>query len=94
MRVLTNDVFAAAFLLTEGSALVGVLVDRSPSRASGTFVLEGDNALEAHEAYCPGEASCRVKALRDAVTHLRACLARALRQPAPRRSSEARTASL
>lgn len=96
MRVLTNDVFCAAWLMTQGARLVDLLVDRTPARASGTFVLDGDDLLARQEAYSRGgsEAVAPVKDIRDAVTHLRACLARALRQPAPRRSSEARSASL
>lgn len=96
MRVLTNDVFCAAWLMTQGGRLVDLLVDRSPSRASGTFVLEGDDLLALQEAYSRGgsEAVAPIKDIRDAVTHLRTCLARALRQPASRESSLARTGSL
>jgi hypothetical protein len=86
MRVLTNDVFAGAYLLTQGARLVDLLVDRSPSRPCGTFVLEGDDALHQLEEYSRGEAIAPVKEIRDGVTHLRTCLARALHQPLRHRS--------
>jgi len=91
MRVLTNDVFCGAFLMTQGARLVELLVDRSTIRSTGTFVLEGDDLLALQEAYSLGEASARVKDLRDAVSELRGRLARALREP-PRRSHPARLA--
>jgi hypothetical protein len=90
MRVLTNDVFCGAFLMTQGARLIDLLVDRSPIRSTGTFVLEGDDLLALQEAYSLGEATAPVKDIRDAVTELRTRLAKALRAPAPRRSFPAR----
>jgi hypothetical protein len=89
MRVLTNDVFAGAYLLTQGARLVDLLVDRSPNRPCGTFVFEGDDALFQLEEYSRGEAIAPVKEIRDGVSQLRTRLARALRQPAPRRAAVA-----
>lgn len=89
MRVLTTDVFCGAYLLIQGAHLIDLLVDRSRNRPSGTFVLEGDDLLEHQQVYSRGEAVASVKEIRDGVTHLRACLARALHQPAGRRASTA-----
>lgn len=94
MRVLTGDIFCGAYLMTQGARLVDLLVDRTLSRSSGTFVFEGDNLLELQEQYSRGRACASVKGLRDAVTHLRTCLARALREPAPAGSRHVRSASL
>jgi len=92
MRVLTNDVFCGAFLMTQGAHLVDLLVDRSTIRSTGTFVLEGDDLLTLQEAYSLGEATARVKDLRDAVSDLRTRLAKALREP-PRRPCSTRLAT-
>jgi len=94
MKVLTNDVFCGAYLLTQGARLIDLLVDRTPARACGTFVFEGDNLLDHQEAYSRGEATAPVKHIRDAVTHLRACLARALRESTARPHSHRRVANL
>jgi len=94
MKVLTNDVFCGAYLLTQGAHLIDLLVDRTPSRACGTFVFEGDNLLDHQEAYSRGEATAPVKHIRDGVSHLRTCLARALREPSPRSGSHRRIANL
>lgn len=82
MRVLTNDVFAGAFLMARGARMVELLVDRTGPRETGTFVLEGPTALEDHEAYSRGEAVANVKIIREGVTQLRGRLARALRHAA------------
>jgi hypothetical protein len=86
LRVLTNDVFCGAYLMTQGARLVDLLVDRSPSRPAGTFVLEGNDLLAHQEEYSRGEAIAPVKEIRDAVSELRCRLARALREPFSRRS--------
>lgn len=85
MRVLTCDVFAGAYLMTQGARFVDLLVDRTGARSSGTFVLEGDDLLALQEAYSIGEATARVKDIRDAVTELRSRLAGALQKNSPRR---------
>jgi hypothetical protein len=90
MRVLTTDVFCGAWLMTRGAQLVDLLVDRSPSRSAGTFVFEGTDLVALQEAYSLGEATARVKDLRDAVTELRCRLARALREPTSRRPTAVR----
>ena len=82
MRVLTNDVFAGAFLISRGARVVELLVDRTGTRETGTFVLEGPTALDDHETYSRGEAVANVKIIREGVTHLRGRLARALRHAA------------
>jgi hypothetical protein len=82
MRVLTTDVFAGAWLMSRGARLVDLLVDRTGSRDTGTFVLEGPTALGDLEVYSRGEAVANVKAVRDGVTTLRTRLARALRHAA------------
>jgi hypothetical protein len=87
MRVLTTDVFAGAYLMTQGARLVDLLVDRTGVRSSGTFVFEGDNLLALQEAYSLGEATARVKDIRDAVTQLRSRLAGALQKNSPRRQT-------
>ena len=93
MRVLTTDVFAGAYLMTQGARLVDLLVDRTGVRSSGTFVLEGDNLLALQEAYSLGEATARVKDIRDAVTQLRSRLAGALQKNGPRRQPLTRAAN-
>ena len=82
MRVLTTDVFAAAWLMARGAALREVLVDRSGARSTGTFCLEGPDVLADHETYSKGEAVANVKAIREGVTALRGRLARALQRAA------------
>ena len=82
MRVLTNDVFAGAYLISRGARVADLLVDRTGARETGTFVLEGPTALEDHETYSRGEAIANVKIIREGVTYLRGRLARALRQAA------------
>jgi hypothetical protein len=86
LRVLTTDVFAGAYLMAHGARLVELLVDRTGARQSGTFVLEGEEVLELHEAYSRGEAVAPVKVIRDGVTALRGRLAAALRRASPGRS--------
>lgn len=81
MRVLTNDVFLGAYLMTKGR-LVDLLVDKSGNRDSGTFVFEGEDLLWLQEEYSRGEATAKVKVIRDGVTTLRTRLARALRETA------------
>jgi hypothetical protein len=93
MRVLTCDVFAGAYLMTQGARLVDLLVDRTGARSSGTFVLEGDDLLALQEAYSIGEATARVKDIRDAVTELRSRLAVALQKNNPRRQPLTRAAN-
>ena len=93
MRVLTCDVFAGAYLMTQGARLVDLLVDRTGVRSSGTFVLEGDDLLALQEAYSIGEATARVKDIRDAVTELRSRLAVALQKNSPRRQPLTRAAN-
>ncbi len=86
MRVLTTDVFCAALLMAHGAHVVDLLVDRTGARHSGTFVLEGDEALLEHQAaYSRGEAVASVKAIRDGVTFLRGRLAATLERSAGRR---------
>jgi hypothetical protein len=91
MKVLTTDVFCGAYLMIRGRArLVSVLVDGNSNRPSGTFVFEagdGCDLLDLQEQYSTGRATCPVKELRDAVSQLRAALARALSRPIARRSS-------
>jgi len=82
MRVLTTDVFCGAYLLTRGGRLVDLLVDRTAERETGTFVFEGEDLLRHQEDYSRGDATAKVKAIRDAVTSLRTRLARALRRAA------------
>jgi len=89
MRVLTTDVYCAAFLITQGDRLIDLFVDRSGGKPAGTFVLEGNEVLEHQEAYSRGRAMASVKAIRDGVTLLRGELARALGQAAERRSHSA-----
>jgi hypothetical protein len=91
MRVLTTDVFAGAYLMTQGARLVDLLVDRSPTRSAGTFVFEGNDLLALQESYSLGEATARVKDIRDAVTELRSRLAVALQKGSPRRQSRDRS---
>lgn len=79
MRALTTDVFCAAYLILRGSLLVDLIVDRDGQRQTGTFVLEGADAIAGQEEYSRGEAQARVKVLRDLVSQLRGELARALR---------------
>lgn len=79
MRALTSDVFCAAYLILRGSSLVELIVDNDGQRQTGTFVLEGPNAIAGQEEYSRGEAQARVKPLRDLVSSLRGELARALR---------------
>jgi hypothetical protein len=93
MRVLTTDVFAGAYLMTQGARLVDLLVDRTGARASGTFILEGNDVLELHEAYCRGDAVAPVKLIRDAVTELRSRLAGALQKNTPHRQPLARASN-
>ncbi|MEW5749028.1 MAG: hypothetical protein AB1793_09645 [Candidatus Thermoplasmatota archaeon] len=95
MRVLTTDVFCGAYLMThQGARLVDLIVDGTGVRPSGTFVFEGDDLLEAQQVYSRGEAIASVKEIRDGVTHLRTCLARALRRVSSRRHPEAEVANL
>lgn len=94
MRVLTTDVFQGAYLMTQGARLVDLLVDRSGIHPSGTFVFEGDGLLALQAEYSTGRATAPVKAIRDGVTHLRTCLARALRQASSRRHSEPQVANI
>ena len=82
MRVLTTDVFCGAWLLARGARLTDLLVDRSGTRDTGTFVLEGPDVLPDHETYCRGEANANVKSIREGVTTLRGRLARALQRAA------------
>jgi hypothetical protein len=93
MRVLTADVFAGAYLMSQGARLVELLVDRTGTRSSGTFVLEGNDVLTLHETYCRGEAIAPVKLIRDSVTELRSRLARALERTSPRRQPPTRTSN-
>lgn len=93
MRALTNDVFCGAYLMTRGARLVDLLVDRTGSRSSGTFVFEGNDLLALQEAYSIGEATARVKEIRDAVTELRSRLAQALQKTSPRRQPLARASN-
>lgn len=95
MRVLTCDVFAGAYLMTQGARLVDLLVDRTGARSSGTFVLEGegDDLLALQKAYSLGEATARVKDIRNAVTELRSRLAGALQKNSPRRQPLARASN-
>lgn len=79
MRALTTDVFCAAYLILRGAVLADLIVDGDGRRQTGTFVLEGPEALAGQEEYSRGEAQARVKALRDVVSNLRGELARALR---------------
>ena len=79
MRALTSDVFCAGYLILRGAALVDLIVDNDGHRQTGTFVLEGPEAIASQEEYSRGDAQARVKPLRDAVSSLRAELARALR---------------
>lgn len=79
MRALTTDVFCAAYLILRGSSLVDLIVDSDGGRQTGTFVLEGPEALAGQEEYSRGDAQARVKPLRDVVSNLRGELARALR---------------
>lgn len=90
MRVLTGDVFCSAYLILQGAVLVDILVQRSPSRSSATFVLEGKDVLAHQEAYVRGQAVGRVQELRNVVTDLRSRLARALREPTSRRPTTVR----
>ena len=82
MRVLTTDVFCASWLVSGGARVVDVLLDRSGSRSTGTFIVEGPAVLADHETYSKGEAVANVKAIREGVTSLRGRLARALQRAA------------
>lgn len=79
MRALTSDVFCAGYLILRGATLVDLIVDDDGHRQTGTFVLEGPDAVASQEEYSRGDAQARVKSLRDAVSSLRTDLARALR---------------
>lgn len=96
MRVLTGDVWVAEYLIVRGGArLADLLVDRP--RASAVFALEADSDLLAlQEDFSRGgpDVVAPVKELRDAITQLRATLARALRQPTPQRPSRTCSANL
>ena len=82
MRILTTDIFLASFLLSRGARVAELLIDRSGTRGTGTFVLEGPDVLPDHEAYSRGEAVANVRAIREGVTALRGRLARALQRAA------------
>ena len=91
MRVLTSDTFCGAYLMAKGAQFVRLLVDRTGTRDTGTFVFEGDGILELQEEYSRGVASASVKAIRDGVTFLRSRLARELRLPADRPTASSRS---
>ena len=82
MRILTPDIFAAAYLLSHGAACVDLLVDRTAGRPMATFALEGSEDLQAHfEIYALGHATASVKDLRENVGWLRRRRTKAFRTP-------------
>ena len=70
-RLLTNDVYLAAFLLTRGCRLTGTLHNE---RRRVSFVCEGENVGELRRAYRSGPVYLNLRFFRDRLNHLRHAL--------------------
>jgi hypothetical protein len=78
-RTVTNDIFLAAYLLSEGGRLVRVLRNE---RRRASFVFEGDGVAELKQAYVSGPVFCDIRSFRHFLNQVRDLLpsGNALRQ--------------
>jgi len=67
-RIITNDLYLAAYLLCEGCELAGV--ERNERRRV-SFVFAGERVRALREAYASGRVAVDVRALRDNLIHVR-----------------------
>ena len=67
-RTVTNDIFLAAYLLSEGGRLVRVLRNE---RRRASFVFEGESVAELKQAYVSGPVFCDIRSFRHFLNQVR-----------------------
>lgn len=79
MKVVTNDLYCGAYLLSKGTRLAEIQVNYSHGRQSCLFVFTGPKALELHQEFLSGTAIVNLRDFKASMIHLKDQMFSALR---------------
>lgn len=72
--VRTRDIFHAAYLVTRGMRISGILPDTSGNRSKAIFVIEGAGIAAHEEEYRSGTVLVNVFSLKESVKRVKDCM--------------------
>ena len=70
-RIRTRDIFHAAYLVTQGMRISGILPDRTNNRSKAIFLIEGPGIAELEEQYRSGTVLVNVFSLKESVQRVK-----------------------
>jgi|WetSurMetagenome_2_1015567.scaffolds.fasta_scaffold365895_2 hypothetical protein len=71
MKVVTNDLYCGAYLLSKGGLLTEVRLNHSCGRQSCLFVFTGPQVIDLHQEFLSGLAVVNLKDFKAAMIHIK-----------------------